>query len=389
MAHAVTTDSIPAWAELVGEYHVGRECGCAFRNWGPPEDGHRWTIGAESTVVLPIEAHPNLVIVIDAAPWTDAAALPSQMVMFGVCGRLRETVRLHERRTISVQTMAGCEHGRLSLDIHHLSAGAPRPQDAPAIHGKPLGLIVTSLRVFRLRDAPWKTITRARLPGNIASGTLQRAATATAGLEPRALALRFASLGLDCEFGLVQRAFGAEPLDLLRFAGSTIDRLTFGLMARYANVGAPDMLRVFLSGEPRDEFKLYQQQYHLYYAVGQLVGQTTHEAVRSDALNKFPFLERKLLKTLREGSRICVLTRCEPLTVAEALGVFCALQLEGRNTLLFAVAGDVARTGEVDRLRPGLLRGHLGATDARDYATPDAWLSVLANAYLLAQEPGA
>jgi hypothetical protein len=32
---------------------------------------------------------------------------------------------------------------------------------------------------------------------------------------------------------------------------------------------------------------------------------------------------------------------------------------------------------------PGFLRGHLGLTNDQNDATPDAWVSVLANAYLL------
>ena len=34
--------------------------------------------------------------------------------------------------------------------------------------------------------------------------------------------LEFESLGDNCEFGLVQRHFGAEPISLLRFAGFEI-----------------------------------------------------------------------------------------------------------------------------------------------------------------------
>src|SRR5216683_6255225 len=39
-----------------------------------------------------------------------------------------------------------------------------------------------------------------------------------AGLSARELMYRFASLGDNCEFGLVQRRCGAEPLGLFRFA---------------------------------------------------------------------------------------------------------------------------------------------------------------------------
>ena len=45
----------------------------------------------------------------------------------------------------------------------------------------------------------------------------------------RALLLRFESLGADCEFGLVQRRYGAEPLGLLRWNKDTQPLLIDGL----------------------------------------------------------------------------------------------------------------------------------------------------------------
>jgi hypothetical protein len=65
------------------------------------------------------------------------------------------------------------------------------------------------------------------------------------------------------------------------------------------------------------------------------------------------------------------------------LAIFCALNLEGSNTLVWTVHGDADQTGRVDALMPGFLRGHLGLTNDQNDATPDAWVSVLANAYLL------
>jgi hypothetical protein len=54
--------------------------------------------------------------------------------------------------------------------------------------------------------------------------------------ELRALFRRFESLGMTCEFGLVQRQLGLEPLGLLRFASITPDNLIALLNSDLAGV---------------------------------------------------------------------------------------------------------------------------------------------------------
>jgi hypothetical protein len=59
------------------------------------------------------------------------------------------------------------------------------------------------------------------------------------------LVRRFRALGDNCEFGLVQRHCGAEPIDLLRFAGLHIpieDRLaalTKAVTVGFEGLGQP------------------------------------------------------------------------------------------------------------------------------------------------------
>ncbi len=68
------------------------------------------------------------------------------------------------------------------------------------------------------------------------------------------LMLRFAALGDNCEFGLVQRQAGAEPLGLLRFAGFHIPaerrlgRLIEALDREFEGVGRPETVRVGAAG---------------------------------------------------------------------------------------------------------------------------------------------
>jgi hypothetical protein len=89
------------------------------------------------------------------------------------------------------------------------------------------------------------------------------------------------------------------------------------------------------------------------------------------------------VEDLHTAAKIYVLTRSDVLTEPESLAVFCALNLNGPNTLLWAVFGDEAKAGEVVQCAPGFLRVQLGRVDDVHFAPLGAWLPVLENAWRL------
>ncbi len=361
----------------------GGSAGLILGGWGAQEDGHRWSVGAQSSVRLPVPAlDADCVVAVDIIPWCDAASLPFQTVMLAIDDRLVATFEIGDHRVLAFPIPAGVGvRPDPILSFTHLNVAAPRSAASLAHCGAPLGLMVTSIRVFRLPPC-LPTVTRPRLPGALSDGTLQRAAQDLTGLSTAQLASVSESLGHNCEFGLVQRALGAEPLGLLRFANLVTHKLVDGLMARFEGVGQPATTTIYVSEPPAPEYKVHEQLYYLWYGIGQRPD-STKEAVQREQCRRLVFLQRKFVEDLRAGERLFVLTRAEPLTEPEALAVFCALQVEGPNTLLWTTHGDFGRTGEVDRLRPGFLQGHLGELYEHNYASIDAWLSVLANAHSL------
>ena len=60
------------------------------------------------------------------------------------------------------------------------------------------------------------------------------------------LLLGFESLGNDCEFGLVQRHYGAEPLGLFRWNLTTSTSLLLGLATRFDGLGDPAYLELIV-----------------------------------------------------------------------------------------------------------------------------------------------
>ena len=102
-----------------------------------------------------------------------------------------------------------------------------------------MAISFTRIRVLVL-DEPMPTACRRPL---IASGTSPADTAPDTDPLLRDVALSFTSLGFNCEFGFVQRQMGAEPIDLLRFAGIPLIRLIYGIDAEFAGLDEPDNLR--------------------------------------------------------------------------------------------------------------------------------------------------
>jgi tetratricopeptide (TPR) repeat protein len=179
------------------------------------------------------------------------------------------------------------------------------------------------------------------------------------------LANRFESLGgtgMGCEFGLVQRSLGAEPLGLLRWARIGPDQVKAALEARFEGVGT----------ERQTELDTYKVgQFEEYRAMDTRFGLSMHtfltvkDASPARALKqvtlRLSFLRRKILESLELHDKIYVFKISERrLTDAELEGIFAALQSYGPNWLLYVWLADPAHeAGTVELIRPGLMIGYI------------------------------
>jgi hypothetical protein len=184
-----------------------------------------------------------------------------------------------------------------------------------------------------------------------------RADTAAANA---ALFLEFESLGEDCEFGLAQRHFDAEPSSLLRWAGTDVPRLIAGLSSGFAGFGESDHTELVWS-DAAGEYKLDDARYlraHT-WSPSRLSDPAAEAELRQGGLARLRLLRRKLLADIAQARRIFVYKDTGPDSAAFR-SIHAALRHIGPATLLYVrQATSEADVGRVDAPGDGLFIGHI------------------------------
>lgn len=177
--------------------------------------------------------------------------------------------------------------------------------------------------------------------------------------------MRFESLGgtsLGCEFGGIQRAFGAEPLGLLRWTEMSPDQVISALNARFEGVGQPEHTELSLqTHDGRTE----------YWTRDKRFGMASHTFVAESAMpwdkmfrqscRRLAYLRNKLIDDLSGGQKIFVYKiTWRSLTDDELDQMYGAIQTYGRSALLYVdYANSSHPTGSVEEIRPGLFVGYI------------------------------
>nr|WP_294504103.1 hypothetical protein [uncultured Rhodopila sp.] len=214
--------------------------------------------------------------------------------------------------------------------------------------------------------------------------------TAISTLSDRDLVLQFESIGDNCELGLVQRLAGAEPLGLLRFAGTPLPALLLAMAARFEGIDDPAHIRIH---EESGEYMVKLTKYDFYYHAHVKVGDMTPEAIHQQQCRTVGFLAKKLIGDLETPSKILVFRQNERLSAGDLVDLRIALSAYGPGVLLWvreACPGHPA--GTVDVADDRLMIGYVRRLAAREYV-PDldleSWLTVLRRAFALSALSGA
>jgi capsular polysaccharide biosynthesis protein len=198
----------------------------------------------------------------------------------------------------------------------------------------------------------------------------------------------FASLGDNCEFGLVQRAGGAEPLDLFRFAGTSFENLISALERRFEGLGNLDNVSAYLVGTsgPR-EFMVHEKSLDTRYHTFIMEGSVGVEGLRLREARRLKFLRRKMLEDLANGEKIWVWKQQSATEAIQIYPLLSMLRRLGPNILLWVVQADEDHPpGTVDMLESDFLKGYIERFSPYESAAdirPVSWFKVCQAAYAL------
>jgi hypothetical protein len=363
-------------AELFVRFGSAGNAAVATRTgWSPPEPGYTWTVGHRSTLVLPRPAPADVLLQIQLAPFVHAERLARQRLRLLANGRPVAAVAVCEHAVLAVELPASLLAAGSSLELAFEMPDAARPVDVSGVEDDRL----LGFALHRL------LLTPVRPPAPPAETALPYG-TAVVPLPPQALMLRFESLGENCEFGLVQRRCGAEPLGLLRFASAPLPKLLAALRTRFRGVGWPENIVVELSATGR-EYMVHDRAFGFNYHAWVNLGEQRPVDIHAREVGRVPFLVRKLIEDLTTGEKIFVYHAVTPPGVATAHNLAAVLRSYGPTTLLWVELADAAHpAGTVERVGEGLVKGYLDrfapGEDANDLSL-EGWIEICNNAVCL------
>jgi hypothetical protein len=379
-------------AEVVFGRH-GNAGPCLLDGWSFPEDGFIWSVGSESRLQIPLPPIPAgtaPILELDLNPFVAPGRTQGQRLAVSVNGIRIGAASIEGEGPVGyrIPPAALGAGGIMLVELHHPDAA--RPVDL-GVNGdaRRLGFMLRSATVLAPPAAP-DVAPLVRPPLDLPEGrdteALKASVQARTGQSAHDLMLNFESLGHNCEFGIMQRHCGAEPLGLLRFVGITLPDLLRGLDCGFAGVGEERWLRVFLTETTRPEFMVCDVRHNISFHSFRFGDETTAERVRAEHSRQLKFCHDKFKEVLRTGEKLFVFQRPKQLLAAQALPLLTQLRAHGPNALLFVTEGGEHPPGTVVQVGHCLYQGFIGAmAPSADVGTGDlrAWLSICANAFAL------
>ena len=207
-----------------------------------------------------------------------------------------------------------------------------------------------------VRRARAQVIEDGAAPDEAAAGTPEETATAE-------LFARFESLGATsagCEFGLVQRRFGTEPLGLLRWARIDLEGLIEALNTRFEGMGLEENTQLVVQRASANHSEYFIQDKRSGYWTHTFVKveDVPYDRMLKQSLRRVQFLRSKLLEELEASDKIFVFKATRRLDPHDLERLFAALRQYGDYPLLcVTLADDKTKVGTLEMVRPGLFVG--------------------------------
>jgi len=365
--------------------------------WARSEERFTWGIGDESHLLLPpLASTDEYVLTLDLIPFVHAPELPSQRLIVSVNDTVVGSADLSRPTLVGYRIPAspGRRADRMVVTLQHPDAARPREFSAIA-DDRSLAFALSEVKLYRVTNTPGTP--ESHLPTGLMLGSTRGRgpvdvtewATTRTGLTIPDIALKFESLGENCEFGLFQRRCDVEPLGLLRFSSTFMRTLIRGIENGFEGLGDIEDIEPRLEGEPRKEFMVHEKKFGLVYHTFVYEGQRSVWLIREQEAARLKFLRRKFMEELESTDKIFVYKLASGVSEEEILPLFIALNRYADATLLWVVPAERDRpAGTVEVVMPGVLKGYIDRfapdTNAHDFSF-DGWLRVCANALVLAR----
>lgn len=356
--------------------------------WSLPELGQRWMIGQQSELWLENPgAGSDCTLELALVPFVRDGLLAQQELAVQVrgCTVGRSVIQRSGSYYYRIPKTYFAGAGPVRITFIHPGARRPTEFGHPS-DDRMLALAVRSLQLYPMASS-------AAPPSFEPNSSLSLAdIQPLTGLTPEELMLQFESLGDNCEFGLLQRRCGAEPLGLLRFSNIDLPNLTRGIETGLDGLADPARLELSLSSHQRPEFIVRNPNYRFTFHTFTYLGSTEAEQVLAKQARRLDFLVRKLMEDVQEGFKTFVCKGPDIWSAGDVRALHAALRRRGPCTLLWVGRADAEHpAGLVEEVSPGLLYGYIDRfapyENAHDFSL-DVWIRMCVNAYLLRSRRG-
>ena len=157
--------------------------------------------------------------------------------------------------------------------------------------------------------------------------------------------LQFCSLGDNCDFAAAQRAYEAEPLDLLRWANSPFVSLIRLLDNDFDGLADIKVTRV------KTDYRIVSERYNFVWHAWTDPEKYSAEDVMRRERARLPFLARKFREEMADEGRIFIVKREVDLHEMHARKLRTAMDRHGLAPLVYVTQGSpVSATRIADRL---------------------------------------